>query len=218
MTHVDDIIKFAIENLGSDILDSSGSVMYSSVKTLQPSSIYLLGHNPGGSPDDIKDTVRASLNNLPSYNDNSYIDEIWTTGKKGDAPLQRRVVWLLKQLISDPSHVPSTNLIFARSVDVERSSYKDYSDRCWAVHEKILEIVKPKLLLVFGNSHPSPYTYLRDKFPVMLEESYRSGHGNWLCRSFKVDSKFTVVGLPHLSRYDIIGKTDVIDWIKTKLP
>jgi len=202
------------------ILDRSGYVLYSDAKSLKPCPVYLLGHNPGGSPiDQATATIRASLDTLPSKAINNYLDEAWTTASgrswpRGQAPLQRRVVWMLGQLGLDPRKVPCSNLIFARSVDVSGSAFLQLSDLCWRVHAELLQVVRPKLLLVFGNSEPSPYTYLREKWSGSSEATIDSGHGNWLCRSFRGPNEFTVVGIPHLSRYNIIGKSAVMNWIR----
>ena len=182
--------------------------------------MYLLGHNPGGSPDDqAANTVRASLEAMPTKTLNNYLDEAWQTASgrsysKGQAPLQRRVVWLLQELGLRPREVPASNLIFVRSIDVSGILFGELADLCWEVHETILDIVRPRLLVVFGNSEPSPYTYLFEKFNPTGEETIESGHGNWLCRAFRVDGGLSVVGLPHLSRYNIIGKTAVVNWTK----
>jgi len=77
-----------------------------------------------------------------------------------------------------------------------------------------LNVVQPRVLLVFGNSNPSPYTFLRKKFGATNQETIESGHSNWSCRAFKADNDMVVVGVPHLSRYDIIGKGAVIEWIR----
>lgn len=202
-----------------DILNKSGYVLYSDSYSLQDSPIYLLGHNPGGSPQDqATATIKVSLEALPTKTLNNYLDESWETASgrswsKGQAPLQRRVVWLLQQLGLPPRAVPASNLIFVRSVDASGISFFDLAQKCWDVHEKILDIVKPKLLLVFGNYDPSPYTFLLEKFGAHHEKFEESGHGKWKCRSFKANEKLTIVGLPHLSRYNIIGKHNVVNWI-----
>ena len=201
------------------ILDKSGYVLYSNADSLQPSLVYLLGHNPGGSPEDQTDaTIRASLESLPKKTINNYLDEKWTTAShrsyaKGEAPLQKRVVWILQKLGFDPRVVPCSNLIFVRSIDVSGIPFAEMADLCWKVHEKILDVVKPKIILAFGNSKDTPYTYLHEIFSNPKENEFPSGHGNWMCRSFKTND-VTVIGLPHLSRYKIIGKHDVVNWIK----
>ncbi len=200
------------------ILDESGYVLYSAANSLKPCPVYLLGSNPGGSPEDHAEaTVRASINALPTKTINNYLDEAWGATQKswqeGEAPLQQRVVWLLEQLGLSPRKVPCSNLIFVRSKEIANLPFNPLADLCWKVHEQIIEIVSPEIVMVFGNSRPSPYTYLYEKFSPTAEKTFPSGHGNWSCRSFKANG-VTVIGLPHLSRYKVIGKSEVINWIK----
>ena len=55
---------FAKEKLKTALKDS-GHVLYSSAETLCQGNIYLLGHNPGGSPEGREDeSIENSLHNL----------------------------------------------------------------------------------------------------------------------------------------------------------
>jgi hypothetical protein len=222
MTAPEEFAAFAAYKL-QPILNASGFVLYSAAATLRPMPIYLMGHNPGGSPERQADaTVGASLASLPGKTMNNYLDEPWTTASgrswtAGQAPLQRRVAWLLNQLGFDPREVPCSNLIFTRSVEVSSGTFDEMAALCWPVHERIIEIVDPRVLLVFGNSEPSPYTYLQEIWGGGIEERIRAGHGNWDCRKFKARNGRSVIGIPHLSRYNVIGKNDVIDWIHRHL-
>jgi len=167
--------------------------------------------------DQAEATVRASIDALPTKTMNNYLDEAWAATQKswpkGEAPLQQRVVWLLEQLGLNPRKVPCSNLIFVRSAEIAGLPFNELADLCWKVHERILKIVSPKILLVFGNSEPSPYTYLYERLSPTEEKTFPSGHGNWSCRSFNAKG-VTVIGLPHLSRYKVIGKDEVVNWIK----
>ena len=111
----------------------------------------------------------------------------------------------------------ASNLIFPRSRDAVDSQFRKYSKLCWPVHEEILRIVQPRLVIVYGNSGKSPYRFLADEFGAETDAICRSGHGAWVCRSFMVPGRFRVVGIPHLSRYDISAHENVVAWIK-KLP
>ena len=90
---------------------------------------------------------------------------------------------------------------------------------CWPVHEAILGIVIPKLIIAFGNSVTSPYAY----FSQILggsEESLPSRHGDW--RVEGSDSQINrcsvyVAGLPHLSCYTPIGKGHVVEWLRKNI-
>jgi hypothetical protein len=198
----------------------SGRILYSSIETLRPGSVYILGHNPGGSPvNQSAETIKSSVTSLSTKKINYYLDEAWFTDKKsyskGLAPLQQRIVWLLQQLGLNPRDVAASNLIFARSADAASIKFNRYANLCWPVHERIIDIIKPKILIVFGNSLDTPYTFLRDIYGAQAESSYSSGHGDWMCRSFNVKNRFSVIGLPHLSRYKIISHCDVVDWINS---
>ncbi|MBZ0059486.1 MULTISPECIES: uracil-DNA glycosylase family protein [unclassified Leclercia] len=196
-------------------LERSGSILYSATSTLKVGDVYLMGFNPGGGDGP---TISEQIDALADRTTNAYLDEEWT-GKAGEAPLQRRVTWVLKALGYQPREVCASNLIFIRSRDYRGVEYT-LADECWPVHEEIISIVQPKLILVFGNSATSPYDYLRNRFNAGgADESISSGHGSWTVRSFNTvinGQSVCVVGLPHLSRYSPVGKPEVIEWIKTR--
>ncbi|MDA8516772.1 hypothetical protein [Citrobacter sp. Igbk 16] len=203
-------------------LERSGSILYSAGSTLKSGDVYLMGFNPGGNDDDPAckyPTISEMIDALTERTTNAYLDEGWTS--KGDkAPLQKRVTWLLNALGYQPREVCSSNLIFLRSRDAAGVEYR-IADDCWPIHEEILGIVQPKLILAYGNSDRSAYGYLCNKFHAGgQDESIPSGHGSWVVRSFDavINGQNTcVVGLPHLSRYNPIGKTEVIAWIKSRV-
>jgi hypothetical protein len=216
-----DIADFAREHLRA-ILPLSGYVLYSAAETISRGSVYLLGHNPGGSPDDqVEATIEASLDALPNKELNNYLDETWTmssgrTFLARGAPLQRRVNWLLTSLGLSTRSVPASNLVFARSIDAARSRFVEPAELCWPVHERIIEYVDPRVLVVFGNSKRSPYSFIRAKCGSRtMEDEFDSGHSPWRCRTFETMDGRTVIGLPRLSRYNEIGRGGVIDWIRT---
>ncbi len=195
------------------ILDRSGSILYSAANTLRPGSIYLLGLNPGGDPTKHQ-TVRQTLETLPSRVTNAYLDERWERRQHpGQAPLQRRVQWLTHQLGLDLRKVCAANLIFVRSRDDAGSGYPELADVCWPIHVAILKLVQPKLIIAFGNSAVSPYAYLRRRLHGSTEETFPSGHGSWPCRLFR-SADIRVVGLPHLSRYAVDKHPAVAVWLR----
>lgn len=214
MTPALSIAEFAREQLRS-IASRSGYVLYSAASTLCKGDVYLLGHNPGGSPEKQADaTITASLDALAQKTINNYLDEAWTmaSGRSfptGGAPLQRRVDWLLNALELDTRRVAASNLIFARSIDAAGSRFDELAMLCWPVHERIIDYVQPRALLVFGNSSASPYGFLRARLGAGAEETIDAGHPPWKCRAFTADNGLVVIGLPHLSRYNVIGKTAV---------
>ena len=156
-------------------------------------------------------TIAASLDSLPRNKSNSYIDATWS----GRDTLQRRIIWLTTALGFDPRLVAASNLVFVRSRDAESSRSLEYADVCWPIHEEILKIIRPQMILGYGNSAGSPYSFLLRKFGVRTQKWHEAGHGTWKGRAPRVPGAFWVVGLPHLSRYDVTAHSDVTRWIKS---
>lgn len=199
----------------ADYLTTSGWILYSSADTLCPGPVYL-GNNPGG---DVSKhslpTIGACIAQLPSWTQNAYLDEGWARRNQAraqnPAPMQLRVAWLLTQLGLDTRNVCASNVVFARSVTAAGINFRDWADRCWPVHQQIMEFVSPALVVVFGGE---PYEYVRQKLRANPAEGICAGHGNWMCRASRTDGGLAIIGLPHLSRYEIRGKSDVVAWIK----
>lgn len=214
----DEIPKLAEQRLG-DLLDEPGSIIYSSHETLMPGTVYLMGFNPGGVGGF---PLRKSIESMLSNHENAYIDELWDNKRgplnRGEAFLQKQIRWLLHALGLNTREVCASNLIFFQSKEAKDIDYK-LADRCWPIHEAILNIVKPKLILVFGNSIVSPYAFIHDMYGGQ-EDRLPSGHGNWSAKGFSTNISgraVYVAGIPHLSRYKIMGKTDVVDWLRKML-
>lgn len=217
--------KIARDSLDG-LCDEVGSILYSSHETLKLGSIYLMGFNPGGTDGS---PLEDSIEDIHTNENNSYLDECWKNGKaeKGKAPLQHRIQWILSELGLNTREVCASNLIFVKSRNAEGIDF-ELAKKCWPVHGAILNIVRPKLILTFGNSSVSPYGYIRKRFPCLNEMSIPSGHGDWQVKGFDtvIDGRKTyVAGLPHLSRYSPIYKLEdtsddkynIIQWLKTKL-
>ena len=154
--------------------------------------------------------------------DNAYIDEDWSNGngdkEKGQATLQKRVGLLITELGYDLKTVCASNLIFAQSVNV-KGVPSALADVCWPVHEAIISIVKPKVILVFGNSSPSPFLYLHNKYQGEVEY-FKAGHGDWQVKTFKANmdgSSVRIIGFPHFSYYSPEGKEQMISWVKAQM-
>ena len=209
-----DIPEIAARTLKGN-LDQSGRFLYSSHHTIQAGKVYLLGLNPGGQGGP---SLKDRLTTLLSQEENAYLKEAWDNRggsyEPGEAPLQKRVNWLLGQLGFDTRNVLSTNLIFMQSRDASSVSI-EYAKLCWPVHEALLSIVRPRTILTFGNSGFSPYGYLHTLYGGS-PRSRKSGHGDWSIKGFNAQmpwGEVFVAGLPHLSRYDPTGKHYVVDWI-----
>lgn len=204
------------QNSLSELMSLRGGILYSSFNTLKPGDVYFLGYNPGGE-DAEGSTLAESLEDLPSKTCNDYTDLEWTTAA-GQSTLQLRVRWLLEALGHTVGEVCSSNLIFVKSRDAKGVPER-YADVCWPVHEAILALVKPKLILCCGNSQVSPFSYLNRKLggEILYSPKGVAMHGDWSIKAFRSElsgQAVLVVGFPHLSRYNPIDKPQIIEWIK----
>jgi hypothetical protein len=210
----EDLRRLAREASGDlgPLADEEGAFLYSSAETLVLGDLYILGLNPGGVPGrDGATTIEQSLEDLPRRTKNEYLQP-WDDGRGGTYPpgrhpLQRRLRWLVAELGYDLARVCASNLIFVRSQVQEGAEYRKRASRCWPVHERILKIVQPKMLIVYGNGEMSPFQWLRHDLDgpqaAATLPGVESGHGKWECLAIRrslTGREVTVVGLPHLSR------------------
>lgn len=213
------------ENCLAGFLAQSGAILYSGHDTLRRGDVYLLGFNPGGG-DDGTLKLSGSIANMLVSTENKYLDEVWgdvESRKEGEAPLQKRVQWLLEAIGLKTRDVCASNLIFVQSRKAEHVDYAAMAKACWPVHEAIIEIVRPRLILAYGNSEVSPYRYLHnivggieDNISILPDAM----HGNWRVRGFATNiagQQTYVAGLPHLSRYDPRGNAGIVSWLRGKL-
>lgn len=208
------------------LADSPGRLLYSGVGTLKPGLIYMLGWNPGGDPTVEPETVCQHLekikNERPDWNE--YIDGYWRPGGRmlgrGRAPMQRRVVNLLRSINIEPRTVFASNLIFARSRD--RDSIKNTEhlvQLCWQVHVFLLSIVRPRIILSIGGNAVLE-ELLRLGKEIGRRDMKESGHDRWICQAVDVrldQPQVRIVAVPNLSRYAIDRHQDVLRWVKEQI-
>lgn len=213
----DKFIDFVKEELGYAV-HKSGSLLYSSFKTLKKGKYLILGLNPGGDPEE-KDTstIRDSLEKAKDNDYNAYYED-WNDGKVH--PLQENLKAIAGTLGMDLRDICATNLIYTRSRGEKGVNWDDL-DNCLRVLDKILEIVRPEIILTFGKA---PFVELRKfyqekNYHIHNLEPECSGHGRWTIRRFEAHGAppVKVIGLPHLSRYHIRYKKDRLNWLKVEV-
>lgn len=219
MTAIEKELNRRVANALGVEVNRRGKILYSATSTLSPGSMYLLGLNPGG----IAGQPIASQLSAALGTGNAYLDEIWDRNGKpyeqGKAPLQKRIQGLIGSLGHELRGVCASNLVFMQSRDAGGINFQQDADTCWPVHEWILSIVRPQLIIAFGNSRASPYAYLRSKFPG-VEETISFGHGTTRVKAFLTSDSgrpVNVVGLPHLSRFSPDGKEHVLNFLRSRL-
>jgi hypothetical protein len=221
---IDKLVEFIKYEL-KDKIKEPGETLYSSVDVFTKGDIYFIGTNPGG---ENNYSIEDDLEKLKSKTTNGYLDEVWETRKgipkAGQDTLQIRATKLINEIGYDMRNVCSSNLIFFKSRNLDELEYdfNQAANLCWPIHEKILSVVQPKLIIAFGNSDEnSPFSYIQNKFkiPVNEIEKMKIGHGNYQAKSFRISNKTInchFVALPHLSRF-IIKNPDIYSWIRNKL-
>lgn len=212
---------------GRPFLDHSGSLLYSSVRTLAPGPIYFLGLNPGGSPQNNADgTLRHSLAEIRSGR-NAFCDDIWGDRpgqyKRGMAPLQRRVRDIFATLGLDTRSVPATNLVFTRSRNIRaHNDFRHAISLCKPTHERFIQAIQPRLILTHGCCG-----FFKEAFDVRILDERKAHHARWKARigTCRVNGKeIGFANLPHLSLWAIDALTEqglqrrtVIDWVLKEL-
>jgi hypothetical protein len=165
--------------LGEDA-NRSGAVLYNGWSSVRPGLLYLMGLNPGGDPDTIRETVLESIDSMKDDHC-AYTDECWIRTHlpecdlekcKGKSRHQRGVCALVDTFCPEISikDVFATNAVFLRSKN--QYSLKgpwELWEKCWLVHRLLLSIVRPKLILCLGNSDGlSAFSLLRSGFRMRL--------------------------------------------------
>jgi hypothetical protein len=138
--------------------ERSGSTFYSGRAAFsKPAPIYVLGLNPGGSPQlQADETIERDLKGWVRRPErwSAYKDESWRDAKPGTWGMQPRILRMLVGLGFDPHDIPASNLIFVRTSN-EAGLAKEKADllsRCWPVHRAIIEELEISTILCLGGT------------------------------------------------------------------
>ncbi len=191
----------------SSILNEAGSVFYSGMGAFkQPSDIYILGLNPGGSPSDNQDesigTDLKSWSSLPEFW-SAYADACWEGFPAGQYSMQPRVVHLFEQLGQDLRMTPASNVVFVRTRnETDLAARKsELLDLCWPVHEALIQRLSVRTILCFG---ATAGRWVRQMLSADMEvgsfkeDNYRG----WTSVAHTSPADICVVTLTHPSRAD----------------
>jgi hypothetical protein len=141
------------------MMEHSGKAFYSGRAAFsQPSRLYVLGLNPGGSPDKmLGETVRSHTTQILASKDpdwSAYSDESWENARPGTSGLQPRVLHVLRRLNMDPRKTPSSNVIFTRSTreNTFSGSFEEHAKATWLFHDAVIKNLKTSVVLCFGKT------------------------------------------------------------------
>lgn len=215
------MIEEFIKHIPQCLLNQPGGVYYSGrsafsgVKTL-----YILGLNPGGSPDDQSgETVEGSIKRtLRTLNNNwsAYRDESWEGAEPGTWRMQPRVIHLLNNLNLDAGEVPSSNVVFVRSQREKHinNRFNSLAEKCWPFHKAVIEKLNIKIIICLGKTAGN---FVKRKLAAntLLDECIENNNRKWKSQIFESEQKTIVVVATHPSIADWTSpKTDPSDMIK----
>ena len=201
ITMIDELFR----SIPTNLLNESGTVFYSGRDAFSnPSDLYLLGLNPGGSPViQARETLSWHSNRVLHEEPNNwsaYRDESWRNTQPGTCGMQPRVLHLLRRLDRNPGHVPSSNLIFVRSareIDLKGREH-ELADACWAFHERVINTLNIKVILCFGGTGGA---WVRTKLGggELVETFVEDNARRWKSQAFRSRSGIGVVIATHPS-------------------
>jgi hypothetical protein len=174
-------------------------LLYSPEAVLEGAKVAFIGLNPGGScrpPDHAEFAMESG---------SAYTAEHWTGGPPGESKLQRQVLALFERIGEQPEAVLAGNLVPFRS-----PTWKSLPDRERALAfgkglwRDILAKVNPQLVIGMGHQ---TVTALRDILGVTIAERIPVGWGS-VCGERGSYAGGTLVGIPHLSRFPIITRSE----------
>ena len=202
------IEEFA-ELIPKSLLDKSGEVFYSGRRAFgAPSELYILGANPGGTPEGMPDsTVSRHINQVlydKPANWSAYRDESWHGRAPGKSLMQRGVLHLFKRLQLNPGEVPASELVFLRSKDLSRleGDFNQLAEECWQFHQAVIDRLGVRVIACISNPASR---WIRGKLgaDTLLDEFQDTKPGwtrGWKSQIHKNADGIIVVRLSHPSR------------------
>jgi hypothetical protein len=201
------MIEDFIGLIPSSLHSCSGKVFYSGRLAFNSNSdLYLLGLNPGGSPEALALETLAGhskmvLNRLPD-NWSAYRDESWEGTPPGTYRMQPRVLHMLNCLGLDAGLVPASNLIFVRSErEAQLADSEKLAMSCWQFHKAVIERLGVKVVVCFGATAGS-WVCRQLNVTSCVDSFVEQNQRRWTSRTFKNPSGVAVIVATHPSIAD----------------
>lgn len=170
----------------------------SPLATLNSSKVALLGLNPGGN------SVEPFHPSFSCEDGSAYVIESWGNRPAGTSPLQHQVRKLFAALGLEPSRVLSGNIVPFRSPNwaalPNRTEALLFGESIW---REVFSQRTPELVVCFGEDTART---VRSILGIQNPTRILVGWGNCTL-SIGQGETCRVIGLPHLSRFAIIGRS-----------
>jgi hypothetical protein len=136
--------------------------------------------------------------------------------------LQQQLQSLFPLLNANLRETCTSNLVFVSTSTAAGVSDAQAQAACWRVHQEIIRIVQPTLMLVFGIRNPSPYDFITKNYlspsgkRLRTESREPIGHGDYCAEAMtaQIDGRsHLVIGLPHPGRFSFKRMREVADRI-----
>lgn len=209
-TSIDPEIAKALAGIPPHIRKRSGAVFYTGPAAFRaPSSIYLMGLNPGGDP--LKQSAETVEEDIKRFEERSepwsaYQHASWRGAAAGSWGMQPRVCNLLNKLGLTPSAVPASNVVFVRSAtEAKFASEKDMLLRaCWPVHEAVLSALNVRAVICFGGTAGR---WVRERIgaKTAIGNYVETNNRGWTSYAHRADDGRIAFTLTHPSRVDWIN-------------
>jgi hypothetical protein len=198
-----------IEDFASSVSDTlkreSGKVFYSGRAAFsQRSDLYVLGINPGGSPEDESETTVGQHTDFVLRNTDqlwsAYCDESWKGRPAGTFGMQPRVRHLFKQIGRDARTVPCSNLIFVRSTRVAglAGDTDQLEEVCWPFHRDVIARLCPRTIICFGSDAGQRVRQRLDA-TKLIDQFVEANDRRWSSYAHKNSTGLSVLTLAHPS-------------------
>ena len=151
-------VEDAVGRLPDALWPESGRLFYTGRTAFERASeLYVLGLNPGGSPDKQADeTIARDLDEWKQRpaSWSAYVDDSWGGKPSGAGRMQRRVRHLFRALCLDIRAVPASNVVFVRTATEAALTDRkaELLQQCWPVHEMIIHELDIRTILCLGKT------------------------------------------------------------------
>ena len=198
------MIEELVDLIPDSLKSRSGSAFYSGRDAFKgPKDLYILGVNPGGSPEGREDeSVQWHTDKVLNESDDwsAYRDESWLGSPPGTRGMQPRVLHLFNKIGSSAGSVPASNIVFVRSsreVNLD-GSMQEMVEMCWPFHELVIGNLSPKVILCFGQTAGN---FICNKLAASKQVDVFTEQNNrrWCSRTFQNAGGIKVVVATHPS-------------------